>query len=84
MKMAEIIVAATQNKHKIKEIDAITKEFGMEIISRNDAVFLYYDAPQSIWIPPMGGWNKITKQFFCRPANGTAYPLTSSSTVFLC
>lgn len=35
--MAEIIVAATQNKHKIKEIDAITRDFGMEIISRNDA-----------------------------------------------
>lgn len=35
--MAEIIVAATQNKHKIQEIDAITKQFGMEIVSRNDA-----------------------------------------------
>lgn len=32
-----IIVAATQNKHKIDEIEAITKEFGMEIISRRDA-----------------------------------------------
>ena len=35
--MAEIIVAATQNKHKIQEIDAITREFGMKIISRKDA-----------------------------------------------
>lgn len=35
--MGKIIVAATQNKHKIKEIDAITKEFGMEIIARNEA-----------------------------------------------
>lgn len=33
----DIIVAASQNKHKIKEIEAITKEFGMEIISRHDA-----------------------------------------------
>lgn len=31
------IVAATRNKNKIKEIEAITKEFGMEIISRDDA-----------------------------------------------
>ncbi|MEG0291870.1 MAG: XTP/dITP diphosphatase [Anaerovoracaceae bacterium] len=31
------IVAATQNKHKIKEIEAITKDFGMEIISRHEA-----------------------------------------------
>ena len=29
-----IIVAATQNKHKIEEISAITKLFGMEIISK--------------------------------------------------
>lgn len=35
--MSEIIVAATQNKHKIQEIDAITKQFGMEIVSRKDA-----------------------------------------------
>lgn len=35
--MSEIIVAATQNKHKIQEIDAITREFGMKIISRKDA-----------------------------------------------
>lgn len=32
-----IVVAATQNKHKIEEIDAITKAFGMEIISRDEA-----------------------------------------------
>lgn len=31
------IVAATQNKHKIKEIEAITGEFGMSIISRDEA-----------------------------------------------
>lgn len=35
--MGDIIVAATQNKHKIREIEAITKEFGMEIISRDEA-----------------------------------------------
>ena len=27
------IIAATQNKHKIEEIQAITREFGMEAIS---------------------------------------------------
>lgn len=32
-----VIVAATQNKHKIEEIEAITKPFGMEIISRSEA-----------------------------------------------
>ncbi|HYE67832.1 MAG TPA: RdgB/HAM1 family non-canonical purine NTP pyrophosphatase, partial [Anaerovoracaceae bacterium] len=31
------IVAATKNKHKIEEIQAITGEFGMEVISRADA-----------------------------------------------
>ena len=31
------IIAATQNKHKIKEIEAITKKFGMEIVSRDEA-----------------------------------------------
>ena len=30
-------IAATQNKHKIKEIQAITEPFGFEIISRDDA-----------------------------------------------
>lgn len=33
----EIIVAASRNKHKIDEIEAITKKFGMSIISRDDA-----------------------------------------------
>ena len=31
------IVAATRNKHKIEEINAITREFGMDIVSRDDA-----------------------------------------------
>ena len=31
------IVAATQNKHKIREIGEILKEFDMEIIARDDA-----------------------------------------------
>lgn len=31
------IVAATQNKHKIEEMSAITKEFGMNMVSRLDA-----------------------------------------------
>lgn len=31
------IIAATRNKHKIVEIDAITKKFGMDIISRDEA-----------------------------------------------
>ncbi len=35
--MKKIIVAATQNRHKIREIEAITKEFGMKIISRDEA-----------------------------------------------
>ena len=35
--MDKIIVAATQNKHKIVEIEAITNEFGMSVISRKDA-----------------------------------------------
>lgn len=35
--MDKIIVAATQNKHKIIEIEAITKEFGMSIIARDEA-----------------------------------------------
>lgn len=33
----ETIVAASRNKHKIEEIEAITKKFGMSIISRDDA-----------------------------------------------
>ena len=35
--MEKIIVAATQNKHKIREIGEILKEFDMEIIARDDA-----------------------------------------------
>ena len=31
------VIVATKNKHKIDEIQAITKEFGMEIISRSEA-----------------------------------------------
>lgn len=31
------IIAASQNQHKIREIEAITKDFGMSIISRDDA-----------------------------------------------
>lgn len=31
------IVAATKNRHKIEEIQAITEEFGVEVISRADA-----------------------------------------------
>lgn len=31
------IIAATKNKHKIEEIQAITKEFGMEVVSREEA-----------------------------------------------
>lgn len=32
-----IIVAASKNRHKIKEIEAITREFGMEVIPRDQA-----------------------------------------------
>lgn len=32
-----IIVAASKNQHKIKEIEAITRDFGMEIIPRDQA-----------------------------------------------
>ena len=31
------IIAASQNQHKIREIEAITKDFGMSIISRDEA-----------------------------------------------
>lgn len=34
-----IIVAASKNQHKIKEIEAITKEFGMEIIPGTKPAF---------------------------------------------
>ena len=33
----EIIIAASQNKGKIRELEAITKEFGMKVISRDEA-----------------------------------------------
>lgn len=35
--MSSVIVAATKNRHKIQEIEAITQEFGMLIISRDEA-----------------------------------------------
>ena len=35
--MDNIIVAASRNRHKIEEIEAITKKFGMRIISRDEA-----------------------------------------------
>ena len=37
METDKIIVAASRNKHKIEEIEAITKKFGMSIISRDEA-----------------------------------------------
>lgn len=37
MIIMEIIVAASKNQHKIDEMQAILKNFGMEIISRDDA-----------------------------------------------
>ena len=41
------IVAATRNKHKIKEIGAITGKFGMEIISRDDAGIPHVEIPET-------------------------------------
>ena len=35
--MDKIIVAASRNRHKIEEIEAITQKFGMRIISRDEA-----------------------------------------------
>ena len=35
--MDSVIVAASRNRHKIEEIEAITKKFGMRIISRDEA-----------------------------------------------
>ena len=35
--MDKIIVAASRNRHKIEEIEAITRKFGMKIISRDEA-----------------------------------------------
>ena len=32
-----IIVAASKNKHKIEEIEAITKKYGMEVVARDEA-----------------------------------------------
>lgn len=32
-----VIIVATQNKHKVEEIHAITKQFGMEVMSRGEA-----------------------------------------------
>ena len=37
VKADKVIVAATQNRHKITEIEAILQEFGMSVISRKDA-----------------------------------------------
>ena len=31
------IIAATKNRHKVEEIQTITKEFGMDVVSRTDA-----------------------------------------------
>ena len=36
----QIIVAATRNQHKIREIEQITSQFGMKIISRDEAGIL--------------------------------------------
>ena len=33
----EVIVAASKNQHKIKEIEAITKKYGMRVVSRDEA-----------------------------------------------
>lgn len=35
--MMSRIVAASKNKHKIKEIEAITSQFGMEVVPRDEA-----------------------------------------------
>ena len=40
------IIAATRNKHKIVEIEAITKDFGMEIISRDEAGIPKVEIPE--------------------------------------
>lgn len=37
VKIMSRIVAASKNKHKIKEIEAITSQFGMEVIPRDEA-----------------------------------------------
>ena len=48
--MKHTIVAATQNKHKIVEIEAITKEFGMDIIYQVVARSDYYYAKTRVVI----------------------------------
>ena len=35
--MTKRIIAASANAHKIKEIKAITKKFGMDVVSRDEA-----------------------------------------------
>ena len=42
----EKIVAASSNKHKIKEIQAIMSKFGMEVISKNDAGIPDFDVEE--------------------------------------
>ena len=42
----EKIVAASSNKHKIKEIQAIMSKFGMEVISKNDAGLPDFDVEE--------------------------------------
>ena len=48
----QTIVAATRNEHKIREIDQITSQFGMKIISRDDAgippVEIVEDSPSPV------------------------------------
>ncbi len=41
------IVAATKNKGKIREIEAITSEFGMRVISRDDAGVPYVEVEET-------------------------------------
>lgn len=43
LKDENIIVAASRNAHKIAEIEAITKKFGMKLISRDDAGIPKFD-----------------------------------------
>ena len=43
IKDENIIVAASRNAHKIAEIEAITKKFGMKLISRDDAGIPKFD-----------------------------------------
>ena len=41
------IIAATQNAHKIKEIDAIVSKFQMSVVSRKDAGVPDFDIPET-------------------------------------